>query len=611
MKKSSFASKVIIALSLIFFYLPIIYVIIFSFNSSRSLTNFTGFSFHWYDKMLKTRTMMEAVYYSIIIACLATFLSTVIGTLAAIGLSKSKKVVRESILQINNLSMSNPDIVTAIGFMLFFSSLRLPAGFFTVLLAHVIFCIPYVMLSIFPKLRQLDDDVVEAALDLGCTPLLALVKVLLPQIMPGIISGALTAFTISFDDFVISYFVTGPGVNNISTYVYSSVKRINPSINALSSLIILFLTIILIAINVIPLFFKKRKHKGILGAIALVFCLGGCANNTSSGIGGCNILNVYSWGEYIDNDVLNRFEREKGVRVNYSLFASNEEMYTKLLGGTTYDVIVPSDYMIERMISEKMLAPLQKDLIPNIKNIYAGTLNKDYDLQNTYSLPYFWGNVGLVYDKTIVAKEDIEKEGWNILLNPKYAGKIYMYDSERDAFMVALKALGYSMNTSDINQLHEAYEWLSKLHKTMSPSYVTDEAIDGLTYGEKAMGVMYSGDAAYILSQNSNMAYAVPESGTNIWSDALVIPKNAKCKELAHHYIDYMLAYQQALDNSLAVGYASPNKVVLEELTAEDGEFAGNEAYLPRTDNKKDEVFKHSEESRKLISELWVKVKNQ
>lgn len=259
MKKKVISHAYLIAI-IAFFYLPIIYVVVFSFNDSRSLTNFTGFSFRWYEQMFANRTMMESIYYTIVIAVLATIISTIVGTLAAIGLSKSRRIIKETVTQINNLPMLNPEIVTAIGLMLFFTSLNIQFGFVTLLLAHIIFCIPYVMLSIMPKLRQLDDNLAEAALDLGCTPFQALVKVIIPQIMPGIVSGALIAFTMSFDDFVISYFVTGPGINNISTYVYSSVKRINPSVNALSTIIVVGITIVLVLVNVIPLI-KERKKK--------------------------------------------------------------------------------------------------------------------------------------------------------------------------------------------------------------------------------------------------------------------------------------------------------------------------------------------------------------
>ena len=277
MKKKFDFKKLYLALIIIFFYAPIVYVIFFSFNSSRSLTAFTGFSLRWYEKMFRSRSMMESVYYSVIIAVIATVVSTIVGTLASIGLSKSKRLVREVVTQVNNLPMLNPDIVTAIGFMLFFSSLQIPTGFGTLLLAHIAFCIPYVMLSVTPKLRQLDDNLAEAALDLGCTPLQALTKVILPQIKEGVFSGALVAFMMSFDDFVISYFTTGPGINNISTYVYSTSKRINPSINALSTLIVLTITVILIVVNVIPMLRQRRlKHEKVMQHIVgfnIIECL--------------------------------------------------------------------------------------------------------------------------------------------------------------------------------------------------------------------------------------------------------------------------------------------------------------------------------------------------
>ncbi|MBQ6559552.1 MAG: ABC transporter permease [Erysipelotrichaceae bacterium] len=259
MKKKTVYEKIYLLLIMAFFYLPIVYVIFFSFNASRSLTNFTGFSLRWYQKMFKTRSMMESIYYSTVIAVIATLVSTVVGTIVAIGLSKSSKLIRTIVTQVNNLPMLNPDIVTAIGLMLLFSTMNIPTGFGTLLLAHIIFCIPYVILSIMPKLRQLDDNIAEAALDLGCTPFQALYKVIIPQIKEGIVSGALVAFTMSFDDFVISYFTTGPGINNISTYVYSTTKRINPSVNALSTIIVAAITIILIISNLVPLIRQKRS----------------------------------------------------------------------------------------------------------------------------------------------------------------------------------------------------------------------------------------------------------------------------------------------------------------------------------------------------------------
>ena len=254
--------KILMVLLVIFFYAPILYMIVFSFNEGKSLTSFTGFSLRWYQHMLESRDMMEALYTTFSVALLATLISTVAGTIAAIGISKSKKVVRDVIEQVNNLPMMNPEIVTAIGFMLLFITFRVEKGYVTMLLAHIAFCIPYVMLSVMPKVRSLDPNLANAAMDLGATPMQALVKVIVPQITPGIISGALIAFTMSVDDFIISYFVTGQGVKNLSIVVYTMSKRINPSINAISTLVVVIITVALLAINLLPIVVAKQQKKG-------------------------------------------------------------------------------------------------------------------------------------------------------------------------------------------------------------------------------------------------------------------------------------------------------------------------------------------------------------
>ena len=260
-QKHRIGSKIIMGITALFFYLPILYIIVFSFNDSRSLTRFSGFSLRWYEKMFSDSSMMEAVFYTIVIAVLATIISTIVGTLAAIGLSRSRRILRSAVEQVNNLPIMNPEIVTAIGMLMFFSALGVSKGFLTLLLAHIMFCTPYVILSVSPKLRSLDPNLADAALDLGATPAQALTKVIVPQIMPGIVSGALIAFTMSFDDFIISYFVTGNGVNNISILVYTVSKRVNPSINALSTLVIALITVVLIIVNVIPIIREKTKRR--------------------------------------------------------------------------------------------------------------------------------------------------------------------------------------------------------------------------------------------------------------------------------------------------------------------------------------------------------------
>lgn len=612
--------KVGMALLLVFFYAPILFMIIFSFNSSKSLTHFTGFSLCWYEAMLKNHGMMESLYVTIIIALLATIISTIIGTITAIGLSKSKKVLRAFVSQVNDFPIMNPEIVTAIGLMLLFITFQIEKGFVTLLLAHIAFCIPYVILSIMPKIKSLDPNLADAAMDLGATPWQALVKVIVPQIMPGIVSGALIAFTMSFDDFVISYFVTGQGVKNLSIMVYTMSKRINPSVNAISTLVVLLITITLTIVNVLPMIRKKtspsKQNKPWKWAVAGVVVVGLVASlfglNKSAGSQpyAGQTLHVYNWGEYTGENIISGFEELTGAKVIMDNFDSNEQMYIKVANGDAYDVLVPSDYMIQRMMQEKMLQKLEpethKECLGELADAIKGL---PYDPKNEYSIPYFWGTVGIVYDKAKVSEEDLEKDGWDIFLDQKFKGDIYLYDSERDSFMMALKALGYSMNTTSQDELNDAYNWLIQCVQTMDPEIVTDEIIDNMAQARKALGLIYSGDAAYVMSENENMGFYMPKSGTNLWSDAMVIPKNAKNPKLANEFIRYITSYDAAMDNSSYVGYTSPNKEVMEELGGKGGDYDGINAYTPRAGYDKDEVFQYDEITRKIIADLWSRVK--
>ena len=629
-KKTSVGSKIILTLTMLFFYLPILYIIIFSFNDSRSLTKFGGFSLRWYEKMFADSTMMEAVLYTVIIAVIATVVATVVGTITAIGLSKSRKVVQKMVERINDLPVMNPDIVTAISLLMFFSVLTVKKGFGTLLIAHIMFCIPYVMLSVTPKLRSLDPNLIDAAMDLGATPFQALAKVIVPQIKPGIVSGALIAFTMSFDDFVISYFTTGNGVNNISILVYTMSKRVNPSINALSTIVILLITLVLGVVNIVPIVREKREKDGkssravsrkAMAAVAAVLVLAVVGGTVGARLSqqhksaaavekyGSNVLKLYLPGEYLGENVISDFEKQYGVRVIVENFDSNEMMYTKLMAGDRYDVIIPSDYMIERLMNEDFLQPLDKSMIPNMENMSDAVLGMSYDPDNTYSIPYFWGSVGLVYNHENVDPAVIESEGWEVLRNTDYAGHIYIYDSERDSFMMAFKALGYSMNTEDPNEINDAYEWLLQMNNTMSPVYVTDEVIDGMMNGYKDLAVVYSGDAAVVLDENEDMSFYMPSQGTNIWCDAMVIPQNAENPKLAHEFINYMLTYEAAFDNTETVGYTSPNAEVFEEMTSSEDLYADNAAYLPRSGYDKDEMFHDNQVLMRELSKLWIKVK--
>lgn len=613
--------KILMILMIIFFYLPIAYMIIFSFNDGKSLTSFTGFSLRWYQHMLESQDMMEALYTTFSVALLATFISTVAGTIAAIGLSKSKKVIRGLMEQVNNLPMMNPEIVTAIGFMLLFITFKVEKGYMTMLLAHIAFCIPYVMLSVMPKIKQLDPNLADAAMDLGATPWQALRKVIVPQITPGIISGGLIAFTMSIDDFIISYFVTGGGVKNLSIIVYTMSKRVNPSINAISTCMVLIITVALVIINLAPVLSAKRRKKeeirkrrvlpGVLVAAALVVVIGivkfGGEEKERPFEG--QTLYLYNWGEYTGENILRDFEEETGATVVQESFDSNEQMYIKVANQEPYDVLVPSDYMVQRLIDEDLLQKLDKSKLTCMDKLADAVKGLPYDPQNEYSVPYFWGTVGIVYDKTKVEIRDLEAEGFGIFLDEKYKGDVYLYDSERDAFMMALKDLGYSMNTTSEKEIQEAYDWLVQCVETMDAEIVTDEIIDNMAQGRKALGLIYSGDATYVMEENENMGYYMPDTGTNLWSDAMVIPKNAKNPELAHAFINYASDYDGAYDNSSYVGYTSANQEVMDEIYGEGGDYEGIEAYIPRIDNPNDEVFVYNEDTKKIMGDLWSRVK--
>lgn len=351
---------------------------------------------------------------------------------------------------------------------------------------------------------------------------------------------------------------------------------------------------------------KKLLASALSGAMVLT--LAGCG-----GSGGGDRpfegqeLHLYNWGEYMGENLIADFEEQTGATVKVDYFDSNEQMYIRVANGESFDVLVPSDYMIQRLMEEDLLQPLDKSKLSNLDLLNDDVMGLDYDPENEYSVPYFWGTVGIVYDKTKVSEEDLEKEGYNIFLDTKYKGDIYLYDSERDSFMMALKSLGYSMNTDNEDELNEAYEWLLQCVQTMEPEIVTDEIIDNMAQGRKALGLIYSGDATYVMSENENMGFYMPETGTNLWSDAMVIPKNAENPELAHAFIDYVCTYEAAMDNSSFVGYTSPNEEVMNELA--EGDFSGINAYIPRADNDNDEVFQYDAETRTIIAELFSKVK--
>ena len=342
--------------------------------------------------------------------------------------------------------------------------------------------------------------------------------------------------------------------------------------------------------------------KKLLVLLMALLVLVGCGSKKQP------VLRVFNWGAYIDENLITEFEKEFGVTVKYDTFTSNEVMYTKS-ASENFDVMIPSDYMIQRLVEEDKLQKLDYTKLDNAKNIDEAYRNRHFDPNNEYSVPYFVGSVGLVYNKNVITEAEMEANGWDILRDTKLRDKLYFYDSERDAFMVALKALGYSMNTDNEKELNEAHAWLVAMKKEMNPIYVDDLVIDSMAAGEKDLAVMYSGDATYVLSENKNLAFYEPKQGTNVWIDAMVIPKAAANVDGAHDFINFISREASSKAISEEVGYTSPIASVAKEIHGAEGAYEGIDAYVPRTGYDKDEEFFYNEKTKLILSDLWDRVK--
>ena len=590
--------------------------------------------------MFQDAAIMEALYNTLLIAFVSALAASVIGTAAALGINSMKRLPKTLVMGVNNIPMLNSDIVTGISLMLAFIAFGISLGFQTILLAHISFNVPYVILSVMPKLKQTDKSTYEAAMDLGAGPVQAFFKVVFPDILPGVLSRFLLAFTMSLDDFIITHFTRGAGINTLSTLIYSEVRRgIKPSMYALSSIIFATVLALLLITNFSPERPGKRSpkgegrarsqgaakepknpeafRKGLLAAAAFAIVAAVSFTTyrhfTSSG---ANQLYVYNWGEYIDESVIEEFEEETGIEVVYDLFETNEEMYPVIeAGAVRYDVVCPSDYMIQKMAENGLLAEINFDNIPNLSQIDPIYLerSKSFDPENKYSVPYTWGTVGILYNTERIKELGVPAPTkWSDLWDERYRGEILMQDSVRDAFMVALKMRGYSMNSTDPEELAQARDLLIQ-QKPLVQAYVVDQVRDKMIGGEAAVGVIYSGEMLYIQEESAGadftLEYVVPEEGTNIWIDSWVIPANARNKENAEKWINFLCRPDIAKKNFDYITYSTPNKGAYEML---EDELKNNQALFPDVNQMANsEVFQYlGDEADSLYNEMWKEVKS-
>lgn len=622
MKKT--ARNIYLGLILFLMYAPIVTLIVLSFNASKSRAKWGGFTLHWYSSLFQDKAIMAALYNTLLIALVSAVLATIIGTAASIGINAMKSKGKTVMLGITNIPILNSEIVTGISLMLLFIACRVTLGFSTILLAHITFCIPYVILSVLPKLKQTSKSTYEAAQDLGAGPVYAFFKVVFPDIWPGVVSGFLMAFTMSLDDFIITHFTKGPGVDTLSTKIYAEVRKgIRPEMYALSTLLFVSVLVLMICVNASPketkdvkksskkMAFRRTFRFAVPAVLIAALIIGGIFYNlnTMKNHSGEKVI-VYNWGEYLDPKTIELFEEETGISVTYEEYETNEIMYPKIVSqAIAYDVVCPSDYMIQRMIENDLLAEINLDNIPNIKDMDPTYMeqSKSFDPKNKYSVPYCVGTVGILYNKSMV-KEPVDS--WDILWNPKYKDSILMQDSVRDAFAVALKRLGHSINSTEVDQLAAAAEDLME-QKPLVQAYVVDQVRDKMIGNEAALGVIYSGEAGYTKRENPDLEYVIPKEGSNVWIDSWVIPKNAQNKENAEKFINFMCRPEIALMNFEYLTYSTPNLKAREMI--EDEEIRNSKILFPEPEDLSNcETFQFlGDDVDSYYNELWNKVKSK
>lgn len=621
-KVSGVAGKIYLALICLFLYMPILTLVVLSFNATKTRGRFAGFSLRWYRSLFQDQSILHALFTTLLIALISALAATVFGTIVAFTMNHMKKWKKTTLMSLTNIPMLNADIVTGISLMLLFIAVNYTMGFSSVLIAHITFNLPFVVLSVAPRLGSMNTSAFEAAQDLGASKAYAFWKVIFPDIMPNILTGFLLSFTMSVDDFVITHFTKGVGIDTLSTMIYTEQKKgIRPEIYSLSTLMFVTIFVLLILYTLHKSHAEKIKSRAssrmetasrwislsLVPVVFLVVLFGYYSTKTTS----TGSLKVYNWGEYMDPQVLELFEKETGISVTYDEYETNESMYPIIAkGAADYDLICPSDYMIQKMSDEGLLEPINWSRIPNAKNIDDQYFEfaRGYDENNTYSMPYLWGTVGILYNKKMV-KGPIDS--WGVLWDTRYQDDILMQKSVRDAFGVALKYLGYSLNTTDEAQLDEAKQkLLEQKHSGVVQAYVVDEVRDKMIAGEAAMGVIYSGEALTCMEENEDLAYVIPKEGSNLWMDNFAIVKGAKNKENAEKFLNFLCRPEIMKMNFEYITYSVPSSKARELLP---DEYKNSTIAFPALDSLKNcEVLKYvGKDGDSLYNQKWKEIMSE
>jgi spermidine/putrescine transport system permease protein len=588
-----------------FLYAPIIVLVTLSFNSSRFSTIWQGFTWRWYALAWRDAELIASLRVSLIVGFITTLFATIIGTAAAIALARYRIKFKRAAEGLVFLPVIIPEIVIGFATAGLFGMLGIAFGLSTIIAAHVAFSISYVVFIVRAKLVTLDPSLEEAALDLGATRWQSFFRVTLPLILPAVTSAALLVFTLSLDDYVITSFVAGPGSATLPLKIYSMVKTgVTPEINAISTVL---LTVTVVLVFVSERFSLGRYSRWTMGAAAcglallFVFAIGGQTHKAKSGE-----LNVFIWSNYLPDNVIAEFERRYDAKLNVELYDSNEALLAKLQsGGASYDIIVPSDYMVTVLREQGLLGELNRDLLTNISNLDTQFAGLPYDPANQHSIPYMWGTTGIAYRKDKVAGTI---DSWEALWDSRYKDRIAMLDDVRETFGAALKLLGKSENSTDPSEIQAAAVLLME-QKPLVKAYDSGGFDQMLLSGDAWIAQAYSGQIAKAIAENPAIAYVIPKEGCTIFVDNMCITRNSPNKELAHEFINFVLEARVAADIANGTGYSSVNlagrALIRPDLLANEA------AYPPRDAIERCEFIREIGPVVSVYDRFWTEIKSK
>ena len=611
MKRKTSFPGIYLGLILALMYIPILLVIVYSFNESRISSVWDGFSLKWYRELFRDKDLLQALVNSLILATVSSSSAAVIGTLAAVGMPKVNLRSKGLVEYIATLPIMIPEIILGMVFLVYFSLIRLPFGMTTLAVAHTSFCIPYVYMLVKARLVGIDKSLAEAAKDLGASEWNVFFDITLPLILPAIASGVLLAFAMSLDDVVISIFVTGVNTNTLPIKIYTQLKTgVTPKINALCTLMFAA-TLLVISLSTwfgrrTSLNMKRRKtldmKKALTATLVLVLfasLLAGCAKKETPQ------LNLFTWEGMFPQEVLDAFTEETGIVINYSNFDFDETMLAKLEAakGGDYDLVIADDYIIETVIAQGLAQKLDKSKIGNFGNINPIYQGQFYDPTDEYTVPYGAGVQTIVYNDEEI---DIEITGYADLWDASLTDSLGVIANHRVINGMALKVLGESYNTNDLATIRRAGEKLVGLAPNIR--LIKDDNLqDDLVSGEIDVAVMYTSQVTMAKLAKPDLKVVFPTEGIGFGIMANFIPSKAPNPDAAHKFVDFILRPEISAQCYEWLGYYCTNREADELINPDFKDFLT----LPAGFGGEMEMIQNiSGEAEESHTEVWTEFKS-